>query len=207
MAILHVATLSPSKPELLTQWLADDPYVGDRVRDGLEVLGAYRFDDPAGEVGLECHLLGCSDGTVLHVPVSYRAAAEASLADHEVGTLEHSVLGTRWVYDGCADPVFVGELLRTMHTGGTQVELVVHTDDGPVIREPNAEVTGTGSAQAAPSVGAITVVRHETGAAVRTGGVTAEVRRVLDRAASTADGVALLGTWTTQTEPVVLATA
>jgi hypothetical protein len=207
MAKLHVATLSPSKPELLTQWLANDPYVGDRVAGGLEVLGAYRFDDPAGDVGLECHLLGCGDGTVLHVPVSYRAAAEPSLADHQVGSLEHSVLGTRWVYDGCADPVFVGELLRTMHTGDTQVELVVHTDDGPVIREPNAEVTGTGSAAAAPTIESVAMSRHEAGATVEVGAASVEVRRVLDLGADSADGVALLGTWTTQSVPVVLATA
>ena len=206
MAKLHVATLSPSKPELLAQWLADDPHVGDRVAGAVEVLGAYRFDDPAGEVGLECHLLGCGDGTVLHVPVSYRAAAEPSLAEHLLGTLEHSVLGTRWVYDACADPVFLGELLRTMHTGGTQVELVVHTDDGPVIREPNAEVTGTGSAQAGPAIESVTVARHAQGATVRVGTASVEVRRVLDLQERSVDGVALLGTWTAQAEPVVLAT-
>ena len=46
------------------------------------------------------------DGSVLHVPVTYRAAPVAGADEHLIGTMEHSVLGRRWAYDGCADPVF-----------------------------------------------------------------------------------------------------
>ena len=207
MAKLHVATVSPTKPELITQWLSSDPTVWPLAADGLVALGAYRFDDPAEAVGIECHLLGGSDGSVLHVPVTYRAEPEASLSDHLVGTLEHSVLGTRWVYDGCADPICVGEFLHAMRTGGTQVELIVHTDDGPVVREPNATVRGSGSEGAARSpIDSMRLDPHRTGTVIQTGSHTLNVRRIVDLNDQSAAGAALLGAWNDQPNPVVLAT-
>ena len=56
MAIIHQATLSPSKRELIEKYLPVQPWF---TKDGSappELLGAYRFDDPDGEVGLETHL-------------------------------------------------------------------------------------------------------------------------------------------------------
>ena len=52
MAILHGnADITPTKPELLATWLPTQPwFVGDA--SALEHLGAYRFDDPDGEVGM-----------------------------------------------------------------------------------------------------------------------------------------------------------
>jgi hypothetical protein len=40
--------------------------------------------------------------------------AEGSL----ITTAVHSVLGTRWVYDGPADPVWAGQVLDLVRTGG-----------------------------------------------------------------------------------------
>ena len=34
-----------------------------------------------------------------------------STDEYLIGTTEHSVLGKRWVYDGCADPVAVSAIL------------------------------------------------------------------------------------------------
>jgi hypothetical protein len=51
MAIIYKATLNPSKLNLLNAWMPSRPWftgVADAQR-----VGAYRFDDPAGEVGLE----------------------------------------------------------------------------------------------------------------------------------------------------------
>ncbi len=63
-----------------------------------------------------------------------------------MGTLEHSVLGTRYVYDACADPVFVATLLDTIRTGGRQADLHLRTADGTeTVREPTATARGEGA--------------------------------------------------------------
>src|SRR5438270_5818036 len=99
MALIYKATLNPSKLSLLAAWLPGRPWFpGDT---DVQQLGAYRFDDPAGEVGIESFLLQTGDGSVVHVPLTYRGAPLAQAEEFLVGTTEHSVLGTRWVYDGC----------------------------------------------------------------------------------------------------------
>ena len=45
------------------------------------------------------------------VPMTYRAKPVDELATALIGTTEHGVLGTRWVYDGAYDPVLASELL------------------------------------------------------------------------------------------------
>jgi hypothetical protein len=148
MAILHRgATLTPSKPELLGAWLATQDWApaGD-----VRPIGAYRLDDRDGEVGIEGHLLDVG-GTTLHVPVTYRNAplegAEAAL----VGTMEHSALGRRWVYDAAADPVALRELATAALAGAAGAELIlVDADRREVDRiEPVVRVQGSGSADPA----------------------------------------------------------
>lgn len=114
MAIIHRATLVPTKAELLSAWLTGEP----------EVLGAFRYDDPAGEVGIEAFLVRVGD-QVRHVPLTYRGAPYdgATL----VGTMEHSVLGTRWVYDGTTDPVALGCYQRAL--AGEQEQAVLELWD------------------------------------------------------------------------------
>ena len=83
---------------------------------------AFRFDDPDGRG--RAAKASCS-GPALPTPVlplTYRGAELDGAEEHLVGTTEHSELGPRWVYDGCADPVFVGELVRAVLTGGTGVD-------------------------------------------------------------------------------------
>ena len=109
-------------------------------------MGAYRFDDPAGDVGLEAFLLQAGDGSVLHVPVTYRAAPLAGAGAFLIGTTEHSVLGKRWVYDGCGDPVWATALATAVLTGGAQAELLVDVDGRLEPREATATVLGSGSA-------------------------------------------------------------
>lgn len=60
MAIIYNATLNPSKLDLLNAWLPSRPWFTG-VAD-VQRVGAYRFDDPAGEVGIEAFLLQASDG-------------------------------------------------------------------------------------------------------------------------------------------------
>lgn len=143
MALLHKATLTPSKLELLTAWLPTRPWFGSEA--DLKQAGAYRFDDPAGEVGLEAFILEVGDGSVVHVPLTYRAAPVAGAEEFLVGTTEHSVLGSRWVYDGCGDPVWVAQMADAILTGAPQAEELVEVEGGLVPREPTATVRGSGS--------------------------------------------------------------
>ena len=94
---------------------------------------------------MECFLFGSASGSTLFVPVTYRDAPlqgrEASL----LGTMEHSVLGTRYVYDACADPVFVATVLHTIRCGGRQADLLLKRADGTEVdRAPNATAKGDG---------------------------------------------------------------
>ena len=142
MALLHNATLTPTKRELLDGWLPGRSWFdGTLERDP---VGSFRLDDPDGEVGMEGFLLGSADST-LFVPLTYRAAPLDGAEDHLIGTTEHSVLGTRWVYDGCGDPVFVRTLAATILTGGVGAEEFFESDGERRTREPSASVRGSGS--------------------------------------------------------------
>jgi Maltokinase N-terminal cap domain len=118
MAAVHPgATLTPHFREFLPAWVARQSWYPGSGVPALRPVGYFRFEDPAGEVGIETHLV--TDGSfVCQLPLTYRGAplpgADAAL----VATTEHSVLGTRWIYDGPADPVWRGELLRLVRTGG-----------------------------------------------------------------------------------------
>src|SRR5689334_4529206 len=109
MALLHRATPTPSKPELIGAWLPNQPWAAGLPE--VKQIGGFRLDDPAGEVGIEGMLLSSADGAVVvHVPLTYRGAPLAGAEEALLGTTEHSVLGTRWVYDAAADPVYLATL-------------------------------------------------------------------------------------------------
>ncbi|MHC5906509.1 maltokinase N-terminal cap-like domain-containing protein [Streptomyces sp. S6] len=120
MSIIHRTTLDPTKPELLTPWLPTRPwYRGGTATPQLTKAGGFRLDDPEGEVGIEFFVAtdtatdtpGTS-GTphAYFFPLTYRGAPLPG-ADHAlIGTLEHGVLGKRWVYDGVHDPVLTSTL-------------------------------------------------------------------------------------------------
>ncbi|MET1154450.1 hypothetical protein [Arthrobacter sp.] len=130
MAIIYDAVLNPSKQDLLVAWLPNQPWFQELGADAaeLEHLGAFRFDDPAGEVGMETHLLRTGDGTIVHVPLTYRGAPLPEAKEYLAGTMEHSVLGDRWVYDACADPVYATALATAMVQGGSGAEQFLDVD-------------------------------------------------------------------------------
>lgn len=135
MAIIYNAELHPTKAELLTQWL-DQMYWGGS--GDLEVLGSYRFDDGEGEVGLEGFIIRRGDIT-LHVPLTYRGAPLDAADQYLVGTIDHSVLGQRWVYDAMADPVAVHILNRALAGEIPQAELYFYDESGQYLgTEPNS---------------------------------------------------------------------
>ncbi len=125
MAIIYRATLTPNKATLIGAWLDTRPWAGQGPD---EVLGTYRFDDPEGEVGVEAFLLRRGD-RLLHLPLTYRGAPLDGRDNDLVGTVEHSVLGTRWVYDGTRDEVALACFRRALSGEQEQAELEVWEGD------------------------------------------------------------------------------
>ena len=117
MAEIHTgASLRPSKLELLTGWMGGQRwYAAKGQQPRLRLLTSWRLDDPAGEVGIETLVVADEAGAepvVYQVPLTYRGEPLGS-ADHAlVGTMEHSALGHRWVYDALHDPVYAAQLLE-----------------------------------------------------------------------------------------------
>jgi hypothetical protein len=115
------ATLTPHFRDFLPQWVGRQPWFRGSGVPSLTPIGYFRFEDPSGEVGIETHLV--TDGLVVYqVPMTYRGApikdGGPAAAAALMATAEHSVLGTRWIYDGEADPVWRSELLRLVRAGG-----------------------------------------------------------------------------------------
>ncbi len=199
MALIHRATLTPSKLDLLRAWLPTRPWFPSGAV--VETLGAYRFDDPAGEVGVETFLLRAGDA-VLQVPLTYRSAPPDVDDERRLGTTEHSVLGTRWVTDGCADPVWAHALLEAVLTGGEQAAEEVDVDGVLQPREPSATVRGSGAPGAAvPSVTDLRVDDSADTTTVDTGAATIVLARVVGT--DLAGTHRLAGTWSTGSATLV----
>lgn len=151
MAILYNVELSPGKIELVEEWLPKQPWANVEPGTKLSRVSSFRFDDPAGEVGVEFHLVKVADddgategaGTIYQVPVTYRGAPLAGAEDDLITEMDHPVLGHRWVYDGAADPVCVLETLRAIVTGGRSVDEFFQTDSGLEQNTDVAEAWGT----------------------------------------------------------------
>ena len=114
MATVHATTMAPTKLELLTDWLPRQSWYRGGDAPELSKAGGFRLDDPAGEVGIEFMLVTDGSGggaTTYCVPLTYRGAALDEAADGFLGTSEHGVLGTRWIYDAEHDPVATAQLL------------------------------------------------------------------------------------------------
>ncbi|MEU5397735.1 1,4-alpha-glucan branching protein [Streptomyces sp. NPDC005963] len=155
MAVIHHTVLEPTKLELLAHWLPSRPwYRGNSDEMKLAKAGGFRLDDPKGEVGIEFMVVTDTSGlqpTSYLVPLTYRGAPLEGAEDALVGTMEHGVLGRRWAYDGCHDPVAVTQLLALIE-GSVQAqdqnisdtldrELVVHscTAEDPVSQDPASQ--------------------------------------------------------------------
>jgi Maltokinase N-terminal cap domain len=219
VAIIHRASIRPTKLELVTDWLPSRPWCTAETPSDLESVGAYRFDDPDGEVGMETLLVRSAGGRVFQVPLTYRGEPLVGAEQSLITTMEHTVLGRRWVYDACGDPTYAAVLAATILGGGTEAEELVQVDGRSVPRASTASVRGSGT----PG----TSVRGFTGPVAldelttRTQGVLTElsmphlvlvVARVIDPVPGPigdgpAGGHTLTGTWATQQRPVVLATA
>lgn len=224
MALLHRAELRPSKLELLAGWLPGRQWFAGEAGAPVSRVAAYRFDDPAGEVGVETLLVRAGDGPVLQVPLTYRGAPLAGADEHLVGVIEHSVLGRRWAYDACGDPVYPPLLAAAVLADAGQAQEYFEVDGKREARPASMTLTGSrtgrpvptgpvsvgsagpalagpaggGAVSAGPVAGGVTVVR--------VGDVElAVVRRPVPADVPAAGGLA--GAWPGQDEPVLLAYA
>ncbi|ADP81934.1 maltokinase N-terminal cap-like domain-containing protein [Pseudofrankia inefficax] len=118
MATIHNTTLVPSKLDLLTAWLPSQPWYLDAGQaPRLTKVGGFRLDDPAGEVGIEFMLatdLAGGRPVTYHVPMTYRGTPPTGSEAGLIGTTEHGVLGTRYVYDATHDWVFTTQLIALL---------------------------------------------------------------------------------------------
>ncbi len=208
VAIIYQAQLTPSKIELLAGWVPAQPWLGHTDASTLEAVGAYRFDDPEGEVGIETHLLRSADGQVLQAPVTYRGAPLLGAESSLVTTVQHSVLGTRWVYDACGDPVYAQALAAAILTGGSQADLEFVTDTGTERRQSATEVSGSGSPDSeVPTVGPVAYVSKGARTVVTSDHLELIVVRVIGAHDADGDAHTLVGTWPEHDAPALLASA
>ncbi|GAA4631541.1 hypothetical protein GCM10023196_061370 [Actinoallomurus vinaceus] len=143
MAFIHHTTMKPTKLELLAEWLPKQSwYVGGAGTPELRKAGGFRLDDPEGEVGIEFMVVvdtSAEEPVAYLVPMGYRGAAlEGVPGEALIGTSEHGVLGTRWIYDGVHDPVVTAQLRALMR--GEAVPQRQSESDTP---DPTVIVHGT----------------------------------------------------------------
>lgn len=213
MALLHQAELRPSKLELLDGWVHTRPWFDGASDAALSTVAAFRFDDPAGEVGVETLLIRAGDGPTLQIPLTYRGSPLLGADAFLIGTMEHSVLGARWVYDGVGDPVYLQTVAAAALNGGHQAELFIDIDGKRVERTPTALVTGTGTARDSVILPALSdLAVHQDGAVtvVDMSAMQVGVRRVVGGGAISISGPSaepyraaetLTGTWDGAAEP------
>ena len=193
MAVIHRAQLRPTKLEALSRWLPRQPWSGVAEDDELVQVARFRFDDPAGEVGVETLLVGVGGGPVLQAPLTYRGAPLAGAEEFLVTTMEHSVLGPRWVYDAAGDPVFADVLRRAIVTGGREADLLLAVDGRLEPAPEAAGARGSGTASDAPAITAVGVRTAGALTTITSGAGDVVLARVLGTALPA--GETLTATW------------
>jgi hypothetical protein len=207
MALLHRAELHPTKLELVAAWLPGRHWYQRQAAGDIVRVAAYRFDDPAGAVGIETMLVRAGDGLIYQVPLTYRGAPLDGGDGWLVGTAYHSVLGRRWVYDACGDPVYATALASAILAGTGQAELFLEVDGRLERREPTMTVTSRGAQDAdVPAVGSLRRVVENDLTLIVTDSVELAVVRRLD-GINGLTGATLTGTWSGQPTPLPLAYA
>jgi hypothetical protein len=164
MAIFHRATITPTKAELITDWAPTQAW-GPSAAETIEVIGSYRFDDPDGRVGMETHLVTAGD-MLLQVPLTYRDAPLDGAEDALITEMQHSALGTRWVYDGLRDQRYVIMLAGVAMTGqGEALGMVVY-EGRWYIAPTNVRIQGGGWTNERVPVDGFELVSDDGGPAV-----------------------------------------
>ena len=202
MALFHRATITPTKEELIAGWAPTQPW-GPPADVRLAVVGAYRFDDPDGRVGMETHLC-TAGGELFQVPLTYReeplAGGEAAL----ITTMNHSVLGERWVYDGLRDPLLVVMLAGVAMTGqGEALGMAVY-EGRWYIAPSSVRLRGGGWGLERVPVDGFELLSDDRGASVLRND-RFELTFFRRPAPGPQPAIGLTATWTDLNQPVVLA--
>jgi hypothetical protein len=132
--------MRPTKLELLTDWLPHQPWYQGEPKAELTRAGGFRLDDPEGEVGIEFMIVTAAgaDTAAYLLPLTYRGAPLDGAEQALIGTSEHGVLGTRWIYDGTQDPVLLAQLAALLR--GEAVAQAQSESDTP---DPTVRVRAT----------------------------------------------------------------
>jgi maltokinase-like protein len=202
MALFHLATITPTKAELIAKWAPTQPW-GPADDVPIEVIGSYRFDDPDGRVGMETHLV-TAGAALLQVPLTYRDEPLDGADDALIVEMQHSVLGTRWVYDGLRDPRLVLMLAAVAMTGqGEALGMAVY-DDRWYIAPSNVRIQGGGWTQERVPVDGFEV-EHEDATTVVLRNDRFELMVFRRPVPGPRPAIGLTATWDGQADPVVLA--
>jgi Maltokinase N-terminal cap domain len=201
MARFHRAVITPTKEELIADWAPRQSW-GPPAGGSMDVVGSYRFDDPDGRVGMEVFLVD-AQGLLVHVPLTYRDEPLPGADDALICEMEHSVLGTRWVYDGLRDPQLVVMLAAVSMTGQGEALGMAIYEGRWYVAPTNVRIQGgTWTLERVP-VDGFDLVSDEAGRSVlRNDRFELSVFRRPSPGPRPAIG--LTATWDGQTEPVVL---
>jgi hypothetical protein len=201
MALFHRAKITPTKSEVIAEWAPTQTW-GPSAADPIEVVGAYRFDDPDGRVGMETHLV-TAGGALLQVPLTYRDQPLEGGDDALITEMQHSVLGTRWVYDGLRDPRFVVMLAAVAMTGqGEALGMAVY-DGRWYIAPTNVRIQGGGWSLERVPVDGFELVSDNGGPAVLRND-RFELTVFRRPVPGPRPAIGLTAIWESQQEPVVL---
>lgn len=219
MALIYQAEIRPSKLELITDWAPTQPWFEGDADAEFTLVASYRFDDPEGEVGIETLLVRAGDGPILQVPLTYRGAPLPGGDAWFITTMEHSVLGQRWIYDASGDPAYLAAVATAALAGGTEAEHLVEVDGKAVLRPSSTAVRGSGGLDVVvtpPPIDNVSMRQKSDSTVVDTGDLRFVVGRVVGaatagpkagtpRAWGAPESTAVLtGTWTDQPEPRIL---
>ncbi|GAB95694.1 1,4-alpha-glucan branching enzyme [Kineosphaera limosa] len=187
MAEIYQTTLTPTKLELLADWMGSQRWFAAKGRTPvLRRLGGYRLDDPDGQVGVETLIVADESGSqpvVYQVPLTYRGAPLGGADAAFLGTMEHGVLGTRYIYDGAHDPVYARALLE-LARGQVQAQHATqsHTVDPAVTGSPHPgaeDVTFVSAKVLSGEQSNTSIIYEATDAAGKSSPVVVKVFRML----------------------------
>ena len=105
VALFHAATIAPTKDELHRR-VGPDQAVG-ASRPPIPSRSSAPTGSTTRTAGSAWRPTWPGRRVLLQVPLTYRDEPLAGADEALITEMEHSVLGTRWVYDGLRDPRFV----------------------------------------------------------------------------------------------------
>src|SRR4051794_37699981 len=151
---------------------------------------------------METHLV-TAGGVLLQVPLTYRDEPLVGAEDALITEMQHSVLGTRWVYDGLRDPRFVVMLAGVTMTGQGEALGLVLYEGRWHIAPTRVRIEGGGWTQARVPVDGFVLESDDAAASILRSD-RFELTFFRRPAAGARTPMALIATWDDQRAPVLL---